>query len=218
MTHENGIWPVVNSANRLGEINMRLTVGLLILMSMPAAVLAETAYVTDNLQLGLHQAEDTSGRAFRTLESGQAVEILSRDRNYAHVQLPDGVQGYLKAGYLVFEKPAKLIVAETQAENENLVQQLADTKQAFAAPAAAIAALESDLAERQAALDESTAKAEALADENDRFRRRQDDSKYTVPLPWVAGALGVCLLAGFLVGLWWVDYRSRKRHGGIRIY
>jgi cbb3-type cytochrome oxidase subunit 3 len=39
-----------------------------------------------------------------------------------------------------------------------------------------------------------------------------------MPLPWVAGALGVCLLAGFLVGLWWVDYRSRKRHGGIRIY
>jgi len=128
------------------------------------------------------------------------------------------VQGYLKAAYLVFEKPAKLIVAETQAENENLARQLEDTKQAFAAPAAAIAALEQELAERQAALDESTAKAEELAGENDRFRRRQDNSRYAMPLPWVAGALGVCLLAGFLVGLWWVDYRSRKRHGGIRIY
>jgi SH3 domain protein len=166
----------------------------------------------------LHQAEDTSGRAFRTLESGQAVEILSRGRNYANVQLPDGVQGYLKAAYLVFEKPAKLIVAETQAENENLVRQLEETKRAFAAPAAAIAVLEQDLAERQAALDESTAKAEELAGENDRFRRRQDNSRYAMPLTWVAGALGVCLLAGFLVGLWWIDYRSRKRHGGIRIY
>ena len=197
---------------------MRLTIGLVILVAMPAAALAETAYVTDNLRLGLHQAEDTSGKAFRTLESGQAVEILSRGRNYAHVQLPDGVQGYLKAAYLVFEKPAKLIVAETQAENENLARQLEDTKRAFAAPAAAIAALEQELAVRLAALDESTAKAEELAGENDRFRRRQGNSRYAMPLPWVAGALGVCLLAGFLVGLWWVDYRSRKRHGGIRIY
>ena len=50
---------------------------------------AETAYVTDNLRLGLHQAADTSDRSFRTLDSGQQIEILNRDRNYAHVQLPD---------------------------------------------------------------------------------------------------------------------------------
>ena len=150
---------------------MRFTIGLVILVAMPAAALAETAYVTDNLRLGLHQAEDTSDRAFRTLESGQPVEILSRGRNYARVQLPDGVQGYLKAAYLVFEKPAKLIVAETQAENEKLVRQLAETKQAFAEPAAAIAALENDIVERQSALDESTTRVEELTKENDRFRR-----------------------------------------------
>ena len=197
---------------------MRLTIGLIIFVVMPAAALAETAYVTDNLRLGLHQAGDTSDRAFRTLESGQTVEILSRGRNYAHVQLPDGVQGYLKAAYLIFEKPAKLIVAETQAENEKLVRQLADTKQAFAEPAAAIAALKNEIAERQAALDESATKDEELSEENDKFRRRHDNYKYAMPLPWVAGALGVSLLTGFLVGLWLVDYRSRKRHGGIRIY
>ncbi len=197
---------------------MRLTIGLIIFVAMPAAALAETAYVTDNLRLGLHQAGDTSDRAFRTLESGQTVEILSRGRNYAHVQLPDGVQGYLKAAYLIFEKPAKLIVAETQAENEKLVRQLADTKQAFAEPAAAIAALKNEIAERQAALDESATKVEELSEENDKFRRRHDNYKYAMPLPWVAGALGVSLLTGFLVGLWLVDYRSRKRHGGIRIY
>ncbi len=197
---------------------MRLTIGLIIFVAMPAAALAETAYVTDNLRLGLHQAGDTSDRAFRTLESGQTVEILSRGRNYAHVQLPDGVQGYLKAAYLIFEKPAKLIVAETQAENEKLVRQLADTKQAFAEPAAAIAALKNEIAERQAALDESATKVEELSEENDKFRRRHDNYKSAMPLPWVAGALGVSLLTGFLVGLWLVDYRSRKRHGGIRIY
>lgn len=197
---------------------MRFSIGLILLVSMPAVAAAETAYVTDNLRLGLHQSETTSDKAFRTLESGQVVEILSRDRNYAHVQLPDGVQGYLKAAYLVFDKPAKLIVAEMQAENEKLHRDLEDTKQAFAGPAATISALESDVAERQAALDENIARVQELTQENERFRSRQAGFKYSVPLPWVGGALGVCLLAGFLLGLWLVDYRSRKRHGGVRIY
>ncbi len=197
---------------------MRFTILLALWLAMPAEVLAETAYVTDNLRLGLHQAANTSDRAFRTLESGQTVEILSRDRNYAQVQLPDGVQGYLKAAYLVFEKPAKLIVTETAAENVKLAKELADTKQAFAGPAATIDSLESDVARHKAALDESTAQVEELTEENDRFRRRHSSLQFSMPLTWVAGALGVCLLAGFLLGLWMVDYRSRRRHGGIRIY
>ncbi len=197
---------------------MRFTIWLALLVALPAAALAETAYVTDNLRLGLHQAVNTSDRAFRTLESGQEVEILSRDRNYAHVQLPDGVQGYLKAAYLVFEKPAKLIVTETRAENEKLARELADTKQAFAGPAATIDALENEVVRHKTALNESTAKVEELTQENDKFRRRHSGYRYNMPFKWVAGALGVCLLVGFLVGLWLVDYRSRKRHGGIRIY
>jgi hypothetical protein len=69
---------------------MRLIIGVLILLPVLAA--AETAYVTDSLRLGLHAAEDTSDRAFRFLDSGQAMEVLSRDRNYANVRLPDGTE------------------------------------------------------------------------------------------------------------------------------
>ena len=197
---------------------MRFTIWFALWVALPVAAFAETAYVTDNLRLGLHQAVDTSDRAFRTLESGQAVEILTRDRNYAHVQLPDGVLGYVKVNYLVYDKPAKLIVTETQVENEKLAQELEDTKRAFAGPAATIDSLESNVARQKAALAESDSKLQELIQENNRFRRRQSGYKYSMPFPWVASALGVCLLAGFLLGIWVVDYRSRKRHGGIRIY
>ena len=70
----------------------------LLIILLPLVAGAETAYVTDNLRLGLHQAADTSDRAFRTLESGQELEILSRDRNYASVRLPDGVLGNCQSG------------------------------------------------------------------------------------------------------------------------
>ena len=195
---------------------MRLA--FMILLLAPLIVAAETGYVTDRLILGLHLAEDTSDRAFRSLESGQAVEILSRDRNYAHVQLPDGAQGYVKAAYLVYEKPAKLIVAESQAEAERLAGELEELRQAFSGPAATIEALQQKTADLQVQLDERTAQLGDIGTQNDSLRSRQQSYQYSLPLAWVAGAIGACLIAGFLGGLWWVDQRSRRRHGGIRIY
>ncbi len=191
---------------------------LLLVVVLPFAVMSETAYVTDNLRLGIHQAPDTSDRAFRTLESGQELEIVSRNRNYANVRLPDGVEGYVKAAYLVFEKPAKLVVAEVQNENQELKSELENTKAAFAAPAATIDSLKQQVAEKDFALDVSSERIAELTAENEDYLERYAQFKYSLPYKWVGGAMFVCALAGFLLGLWWVDHQSRKRHGGIRIY
>lgn len=192
-------------------------VGLLTIF-LSATAVAETAYVTDNLRLGLHLAADTNDRAFRTLESGQEIEVLSRDRNYAHVRLPDGVDGYLKAAYLVFDKPAKLIVKETQARVVQLENELSDTQEAFAVPGATIAALEQRLASTAAELETRTTEVEELTVSNENYRKRHDQFKYSLPLSWVSIAMLVFLLCGFLAGLWWIDRKSRMRHGGIRVY
>ena len=191
---------------------------ILLIIALPFCVFAETAYVTDNLRLGLHQAPDTSDRAFRTLESGQELEVVSRNRNYANVRLPDGVQGYVKAAYLVFEKPAKLIVDETLRSNQELEQELESMKSAFAAPAATIDTLKAQVAEKDAVLEESMAQIEELAAENEDYENRFGQYKHSLPFKWVGGAMFVCILGGFLLGLWWVDFQSRKRHGGVRIY
>ena len=195
---------------------MRFVIGLLALLPLLAA--AETGYVTDRLVLGLHQAEDTSDRAFRSLESGQEFEVLSRDRLYARIQLPDGTQGYVKAAYLVYDKPAKLIVSQTQAEVERLTAELEEARQAFAEPAAAIDKLNADVAALQEDLDTNRARVEELEKENAAYQSRAARYQYSLPVSWVGGAIALCLIAGFIGGLWWVDQRSRRRHGGIRIY
>ena len=200
---------------------MRLIAGPLLIalaFALPSFAVAETAYVTDQLRLGLHRAEDTSDRSFRTLQSGQEVEILSQTRNYAQVRLPDGTLGYVKVAYLVTDKPAALIVSETQAENERLQQELERTKSQFAGPAETIDSLEQQVAEQQAALDEGSRRIAELQEQNESFVSRQQQYRFSLPASWVAGATGVCLIAGFLCGLWWIDYRSRRRHGGFRIY
>jgi SH3 domain protein len=195
---------------------MRLFIGVLALVPLFAA--AQTAYVTDTLQLGLHQASDTSDRPFRNLDSGQELEILSRTTYYANVQLPDGTLGWVKAGFLVNDKPAKLIVAETRAEADRLAGELEKLRSAFAAPAATIDALNQQVADLQDRLGDSDAKVVELGEQNASLRKRQSQYKNSMPLQWVAGAVGLCLIGGFLFGLWWVDQRSRRRHGGIRIY
>ena len=193
--------------------------GLIGLLALgPLTAVADTAYVTDNLRLGLHQAPDTSDRAFRYLDSGQAMEILSRDRNYANVRLPDNSEGWVKTAYLVDDKPAKLIVAEITAERDALVIELANTKQSFAAPAATIEALQSDAAASDAELAGANDRIAELEDENKGFQGVKEQYRGSLPLSWVAVAIGVCVVAGFLFGMWWVDRSSRRRHGGIRIY
>jgi SH3 domain protein len=195
---------------------MRLIIGVLILLPVMAA--AETAYVTDNLRLGLHTAEDTSDRAFRFLESGQAMEILSRDRNYANVRLPDGTEGWVKSAYLVDEKPAKLIVAETMEERDRVARELEEAKAAFAEPAATIDELRGQSAQLTTELDAARSEIAALREENASIQGLKEKYRGSVPLTWVGGVIALCLVVGFLIGLWWVDHRSRKRHGGIRIY
>lgn len=185
---------------------------------LPLLALAETAYVTDNLRLGLHEAADTSDRAFRTLESGQELEVISRNQFYANVRLPDGTTGNVKVAYLVSDKPARLIVAETQAELDRVKGELERTKAAFAAPAATITSLEAQLEQSNKSFEDSSAQIGNLTTELDELRGRQEQYKFSLPLTWVGGAMFVCLLAGFLTGLWWIDHRSRRRHGGIRIY
>lgn len=195
---------------------MRLIIGLLALLPLLAA--ADTAYVTDNLRLGLHAAEDTSDRAFRVMESGQPMEVLLRAGNYANVRLPDGTEGWVKSGYLVDEKPAKLIVAETMAERDALAAELAAAKAAFAEPAATIENLQAETTDLMAQLDSAQVQIAELQEENASIQGMKERYRGSVPLSWVGGAIIVCLIAGLLVGLWWADRSSRKRHGGIRIY
>jgi SH3 domain protein len=195
---------------------MRLLIGVLLLL--PVVAVADTAYVTDNLRLGLHAAEDTSDRAFRYLDSGQEMEVLIRDRNYANVRLPDGAEGWVKAAYLVDEKPAKLIVAETIAERDQLAAELEETKQAFAEPAARIDQLRSEASELNGRLASAQTQIDALTEENASIQGLKAEYRGSVPLKWVGGVIVLCLVVGLLGGLWWADHRSRRRHGGIRIY
>ena len=69
-----------------------------------------------------------------------------------------------------------------------------------------------------AELDDARSEIASLREENASIQGLKEEYRGSVPLTWVGGVIALCLVVGFLTGLWWVDHRSRKRHGGIRIY
>jgi SH3 domain protein len=179
---------------------------------------ADTAYVTDSLRLGIHHSEDTSGKPFANLVSGTPLEVLERNGSYAHVRTPDGDEGWVKATYLVTQKPAQLRVAELEAELAGLRSEIDHAHDARSS-----AETERDRLGKQAAVSAESSGAlqetlDRLKRENEAYETRMDAYRGSLPLTWVAAALIVTLVGGFVTGLWWLDALIRRRHGGFRIY
>ena len=183
-----------------------------------AVASAETAYVTDVLQLGIHAAPDTSDRAFANLVSGTAVEVLERNTGYARVKLADGREGWVRATYLVTTAPAAARIVELEAK-------VADLEGTATAAKAAQLAAEQELGRVTTQFQATTGSTasieetiERLTAENSAYEERFESYRHALPLPWVVVAGVVALVAGFLAGLWWLDALIRRRHGGFRVY
>jgi len=190
----------------------------ILLAGCAAAAAAETAYVTDSLRLGIHEATDTSDRPFDNLVSGTAVEVLERNTNYAHVRLADGREGWVKATYLVALKPAQARLAELEAEITALKNEAAAAKGAQRTAEAELGRLGHQVAATTGSAEAVQDTVSRLQGENQAYEERLESYRRSLPLQWVGAALVVALVGGFLAGLWWLDALIRRRHGGFRIY
>ena len=186
---------------------------------------AETRYVTDELQLSLYEQINSQGKLLQRLSSGTEVELLETEGLYAHVRTLDGVEGWTKAGFLISDKPARAQLNDMQDENQTLKQQLDETNQQLDASKAELAKVMdnegqayAELTQRLEAAEKVAATVDELKRENDTFRLQLSGDELLVPIKWGLIAAGVSLLLGIAAGIALFDYRSRRRHGGYRIY
>lgn len=183
-----------------------------------APAIAETAYVTDMLRLGLHESQDTSDAPFANLTSGTELEILQRVPNFAEVRVPDGRQGWVKSAFLVKDKPAQLIVTETLAELEQVKRELAEAEATRDQSDQEVRRMVAESAAESEIARTAESDLTSLHEENREYMRRLETYRGSLPIPWVVGAVVVAALAGFLLGLWSLDAYIRRRHGGFRLY
>jgi SH3 domain protein len=97
----------------------------LIFFSFSSAAFAETLYVTDRILLGVHQEASEVSPVIQSIPSGTAVTVLERGDKFIRIQLADGKQGWVSAGYLKPDKPA---TAQLDALNDQLKQSESNLK------------------------------------------------------------------------------------------
>ena len=197
----------------------------LLLACSTSLVCAETRYVTDELQLSLYEETNSQGALLQRLNSGTELELLDLQGMYAKVRTKEGVEGWTKAGFLITEKPARAQLLDLKQENEALQNKLEESQQQVAASRGELEKLQQnqgdaygELTERLAQAEKVAATVEQLRQENDEFRERLDSDQLLIPVNWALIASGIALVLGMIAGIALFDYRSRRRHGGYRIY
>ena len=196
---------------------MRTIALAMAMVGFPLCLPAETAYVTDDLRLGLHAAEDTQDEPFLTLERGTELEVLARISSFANVQTLDGAQGWVNSDYLVAEKPPSLGTSDVEAALEIMRAELADAESGLQAADFQTELPGQNSLTRRANQDVIESLAQ-LQRETQFYEARMEDYRGSVPLKWAVSALVVALLSGFVAGMWCLDRLIRKRHGGFRVY
>jgi hypothetical protein len=205
------------------------------------AAAAATAYVTDELVLGVYPEQSTQGTRLATLHSGASVETLAVSGEATEVRLPDGKVGWVKTSYLTTREPAVVRVKQLQDE---LDRSRATTPElAEAAARSEVARLTRELAARQDAVRQDAVGKDAVGQDavgQDAARpaaasgsaggpASNPDGAAAVSAPratqppgvqlWLwMGSVCAALGCGFWLGYAALARRVREKFGGIKVY
>lgn len=183
----------------------------LALLGLRAA--ADTAYVSDELVLGVYAEENNQGQRLATLHSGSMLETLSVNGEFTQVRLADGTTGWVKSSYLTNKEPA---VVKVKRLEEELDRSRATTPAlAEAAARNEVLQLQHQLAAQKAQMDEmrNAAASPQLAGP------AANPSNFG-PLTAYVAAAGVVLslLVGFWLGYTTLARKVKQKFGGIKVY
>ena len=86
-----------------------------ILTALPAS--AETNYVSDEMHITFRSGPASDRKIVKLLVSGQAVEVLQKEGEWALVRLPDGKEGWVLHRYLTPEEPCDMVLERLSANH-----------------------------------------------------------------------------------------------------
>ena len=98
---------------------------LVCIIWMPSAiVLAETAYITDEVNIGLHKEPTNESPIIKLVPSGTELNIIERENDLIHVEEPEGVRGWVNTQNVVNNKPGKTKINELEITNKELQEKI----------------------------------------------------------------------------------------------
>ncbi|MBF8269076.1 MAG: hypothetical protein HW386_785 [Gammaproteobacteria bacterium] len=99
-------------------------IGVLLVLLPFLAVPAESVYITDKLNIGLHEDKTLDSPINLVLPSGTPLEVIKREDKLSFVRTASGVSGWVDNSYLVADGPVGEQVNALTARNTTLEQQL----------------------------------------------------------------------------------------------
>jgi hypothetical protein len=194
------------------------------LAALPLALLsikglAATAYVSDELVLGVYAEENNQGQRLATLHSGTSLETLAQNGDFTQVRLSDGTTGWVKSAFLTAKEPA--VVRVKQLEEELDRSRATTPALAEAAARSEVERLKLELAAKQGELDAARAAGAAPVIEPPATSGALAAIHAAAAPRWpvITGiAAGIGLACGFWLGFATLARRVRAKFGGIKVY
>jgi Bacterial SH3 domain len=191
----------------------------LLLALLAVRGVAATAYVSDELVLGVYSEENNQGQRLATLHSGTSVETLAQSGDFTQVRLSDGTTGWVKTAFLTPSEPAVVRVKHLEEELDRI--RATTPALAEAAARSEVERLKQELAARQSEL------AAARGGGTSQAAPAQPAPGPLAAIQAPAGTLwqviaGIALLIGLACGFW-LGYatlarRVKNKFGGIKVY
>jgi len=162
--------------------NPTILVFLSLLVSGTA--LAETRYVSDNLEITMRSGKGTSYGITRMLRSGTPVDVIEEDKDagYTHVQVKGGKEGWVLSRYLMKGQAARdrlagaeKNLAELELENRKLETSMAaltDEKAAMEKELAALEGQSRNVSQELSEIKRTASSALAIDSENKDLKSR----------------------------------------------
>jgi uncharacterized protein YgiM (DUF1202 family) len=106
-------------------IDTTKTLSLLFVILASATCPAESVYVTDQLQIGLHADKTLSSPIVKIVSSGTPLELIKTEDELSFVREPDGTGGWIDNSYISPTSSANVLLRDAQIRIKTLEESLA---------------------------------------------------------------------------------------------
>jgi len=110
---------------RAGNRALSIFLGLCV---YTASVNAETVYVSDRFEIGVHDSSKLDSVILAVIASGTPLTVVTRDGEFVQISTPDGITGWVDARYIVSERPSVNVRDEQDAKLKEAQRTVGDAR------------------------------------------------------------------------------------------
>lgn len=176
------------------------------LLLLSGTALAETAYVSDTLRVGVRPAPDNQAAPIGVVKTGMRLNVLETTNGFVRITTEDNLEGWIRKNYVVQTPPAMIKLQALQQQQGTLEGKLLT--------------LEENNQVLQEANRVLNTRVDQLSTERSQWQLAQARATLgSSEIRWYWWLLGILIVAGagFYSGISWYRLLIMKRLGGLRV-